>query len=240
MHELKFKGITYEDFLKQYDLTCLRPFPSILWPAGLEKKPGKVLYLRHDIDSNIDASVAMAEYEASIGIKSAYYALHFSDYWDAKGFRKLKKIQDMGHEIGFHNAIFSEYIVKTGKKPDDSWSFEEYEHLQGKLAGALAKMRDAGLNVRGTCAHGHPTCITHEYGNIQLWKQYGKPFRGEFSLDMAEYGLEYDCNIAYRDAYHSDSGNEWHGPVEDPRKVANLFRNTDITLMINVHPQWWW
>jgi hypothetical protein len=100
----------------------------------------------------------------------------------------------------------------------------------------ISILRDEGIDVRGTCAHGHPTCITHQYGNIQIWSEYKKPFGSLGSISLTEVGLQYDCNMAFRHLYHSDSGNEWNG---NPQIVAKEFASRDITLMINIHPQWW-
>jgi len=234
--KLEFKGITYADFLNQYDLTTLQPFPATLKYDDKKQIPGSRLYLRHDIDSNIDASVRMAEYEQSIGIKSHYYALHFSDYWNAAGFEKLRLIQSMGHEVGYHNAVISEYIVKNSITPEHKWTDDDYVAITTRLFQTIMQLQSEGINVRGTCAHGHFTCHSHKYGNIQVWQQFNKPFNGEFCIDLSDAFLEYDCNIAFRNAYHSDSGNEWNG---DPLVMANYYAQNKVTLMLNIHPQWW-
>lgn len=231
--ELRFKDYTYEKMLDQYDLSCLRFFPKCQTNEERIQPEGKVIYLRHDIDSKFRASVAMAEYEAKRGIQSTYFALHFSDYWnDPDTWKKLKDIQDMGHEIAFHNAVITEVLVDHGDFPPDLVS-----RISSKVTYYLDEMRSHGLNVRGTSAHGHPTCVSHNYGNGWIWDIMKSP--GEFfgRLKLADFDLDYDSNGCYRDVYHSDSGNEWN---MDPKKTADIFRKSNhIVLMLNFHPQWW-
>lgn len=241
MRKMVFQGINYVDFLQKFDLSKLRRFPKYIDVYDKINIPrGKVLYLRHDIDGKIDASLHMAEIESSMGIQSNYYALHISNYWNEEGFHKLLKIQEMGHEVGFHNAIITDRILKTGKLATEPWNVEDYAAMMFETGKVLRELRDAGINVRGTCAHGHPTCISHNYSNIQLWKQYTKHLSDEFSLDLTSYGLEYDCNIVPRNGYFSDSGNQWSGNLgPDPFFAAKFFAEDNNTLMINIHPQWW-
>jgi hypothetical protein len=216
---MRFKGITYQYFLSQYDLSLLRPFPEHRNHIG-----DKRIYLRHDIDSNIDASVRMAEYEQSIGIQSHYYALHLSDYWNKEGFEKLRYIQSLGHEMGFHNALITELILEEDLPAPLSLTEENIEQLKGKLHQYLGDMEREGLKVRGTCAHGHPTTKTHLYSNLDTWKH----------IDMK---MKYDCNTVYRTHYHSDSANQWYG---NPVDTAAMFsEKQQCVLMINIHPQWW-
>lgn len=231
---LEFKGLTYGKFLNYFDLNYLAPFPICLTPEQRTPSNRKTIYLRHDIDSNINASVQMAEFEAAMGIKSHYYALHLSDYWDKEGFKKLRYIQSLGHEIGFHNAILTELILNWKLEPGFYLNDLFKEEIIEKIDTYITTLREEDLLIRGTCAHGHPTCNTHNYGNIQIWNQAQKPYN-DFSVDLRSFNLEYDCNVVFRHDYLSDSGNEWHGyPLTMVQKVE-----AGHNLMINIHPQWW-
>lgn len=61
--------------------------------------------MRHDVDCDLEKAAAMAEMEAGYGIKSTYFILVSSDFYNvsSKGNRgRMRRIQNCGHEIGLH------------------------------------------------------------------------------------------------------------------------------------------
>jgi hypothetical protein len=65
----------------------------------------KSLLLRHDIDTSPLNALKMAEVEYSLGVTTNYYVLLHSKFYNPAAppfFDALKKIVDMGHEIGLH------------------------------------------------------------------------------------------------------------------------------------------
>lgn len=65
----------------------------------------KSVIVRHDIDMNIAKAVRMAEIEMQMGISSTYFVLVTSNFYNI--FSKenqdmLRKLHDMGHEVGLH------------------------------------------------------------------------------------------------------------------------------------------
>jgi len=83
---LKSKGYVFCDYLNysQFDRTVI---------------------LRHDIDMDIGRAVDLAEIEHKMGVKSTYYVLISSDFYNAfskKNIKLLQYIKNMGHEIGLH------------------------------------------------------------------------------------------------------------------------------------------
>lgn len=61
--------------------------------------------LRHDVDYSLDKSVEFAEFEKSIDVKSTYFILLSSDFYNVfskASIRKICSIMKMGHEIGLH------------------------------------------------------------------------------------------------------------------------------------------
>lgn len=68
-----------------------------------EKK--KCVILRHDIDSSIEAALRLGEVEETLHVSSTYFLLLTSNFYNpaSKTSRdQLKKLQNMGHEIGLH------------------------------------------------------------------------------------------------------------------------------------------
>jgi hypothetical protein len=63
------------------------------------------LYLRHDIDNCIESALLMAELEARSGAVATYLAMVRSQNYNpftADNIRRLRRIRDLGHEVGLH------------------------------------------------------------------------------------------------------------------------------------------
>ena len=68
------------------------------------EKYDKVIFLRHDIDMDIDSAMRVAKIELKYGIKSTYFLRVLGKYnpWNLPNFDKLKELLAMGNEIGLH------------------------------------------------------------------------------------------------------------------------------------------
>lgn len=65
----------------------------------------KVVILRHDVDMSLNSAFALAELEYKNGIKSTYFVLVSTDFYNIfskKSTEILGNILDMGHSIGLH------------------------------------------------------------------------------------------------------------------------------------------
>lgn len=61
--------------------------------------------LRHDIDCSLDKALCFAKIESDLGVKSTYFVLIASDFYNVLSVRSksiLSEIKKMGHEIGLH------------------------------------------------------------------------------------------------------------------------------------------
>ena len=68
---------------------------------GDEKK----IILRHDVEFSIPIALEMAEIEASLGIKATYLLQVHGDFYnilEKNNFIAIKKIRELGHQIGLH------------------------------------------------------------------------------------------------------------------------------------------
>ena len=133
-----------------------------------------VLSLRHDVDDDINASIKMAYIEHKYGIVSTYFILHTAKYYGitkANYFKRndkiiyyLEKLQNsFGHEIGIHNDLVTLQVIY---------------HIEPKsfLSNQLKWLRDNGINVYGTSAHGSNYCYLFHYSNTYFWKS--SPYEG--------------------------------------------------------------
>ena len=65
----------------------------------LRTPKNKTIVLRHDVDLMPENSLKFAEIQHQNGVKGVYYFRAVKESWDE---RIIKKIRDMGHEIGYH------------------------------------------------------------------------------------------------------------------------------------------
>jgi peptidoglycan/xylan/chitin deacetylase (PgdA/CDA1 family) len=64
-----------------------------------------VLLLRHDIDWSLEAALPLLELEADLGVAATVFVLTSGELYDVRstaGRRILRRIADLGHEIGLH------------------------------------------------------------------------------------------------------------------------------------------
>ena len=103
---------------------------------------GQIGYLRHDLDAHIPGVDEMAMIEAERQIKATYYValtLHYNPLYPENQ-RILKRIQDMGHEIGLH------YDVST--YPRDSGEARKHLDWEANVLGTIL-----GKPIRTICMH---------------------------------------------------------------------------------------
>ena len=92
---------------------------------GLEKDVG--FFFRHDVDISLKKAVEMAEFESKNGIKSTYYILLSSPYYnalEAENLQRIRTLRELGMGIGLHydnsiklqdaNQCCSEIIIQLG------------------------------------------------------------------------------------------------------------------------------
>lgn len=78
----------------------------------------RCVVLRHDIDNSLSQAVRLAELEAEEGVRSTWFVLLRTDFYNPasrNGLEKLRRIQSLGHEIGLH---FDEASYVPALPPD--------------------------------------------------------------------------------------------------------------------------
>ena len=81
---------------KKYEFTNYHEYNSIT---------GNCVILRHDIDNSIEKAYEMALLESKAGVKSTYFVMLTSEFYNVAAARNTKfllEMKDMGHEIGLH------------------------------------------------------------------------------------------------------------------------------------------
>ena len=155
--------------------------------------------LRHDVDSRLDSALRLARLEHDRGLRATYFVLHTAPYWhDDDLVPQVRSLQELGHEVGFHNDLVTVERVHGGD-------------ARAALEEALARLRGGGIEVTGAAAHGSPWCHRLGYHNNYVFAGWDEPVAGfpnrtvASKLDPAEFGLEYEAYHVPRDTYFSDS-----------------------------------
>lgn len=229
------------DDLNELDARLLTHADAVVGIQESIGKPNTWVGMRHDVDNEIESSVAFARWEAERGYRATYYILHTAPYWQNKRLLResLETIAGCGHEIGFHtNAIA--HALETGRDPAQI------------VAEAVAEIRSYGHDVTGVVAHGDPLChlVPGGFVNDELFAEcvrpsYGMPERTltwhgrELPIrrrPWADFGFEYDPNWISRALELSDSGGRWQSPFDDA--VAGFpYPNGQVQIL--AHACWW-
>lgn len=149
----------------------------------------RCVILRHDVDQSLSQAVRLAELEAEEGIRSTYFVLLRTDFYNLASkdsLEKLYRIQSLGHEIGLH---FDEMFYAPAQGPD--WVVQSIIKECGLLSALLE------TEVSSVSMH-RPSKATLEadYQIPGIVNSYGKTFFHDFK-------------------YLSDSRRRWREPVLD-------------------------
>ena len=147
----------------------------------------RCVILRHDIDNSISQAVRLAEVEAEAGVRSTWFLLLRTDFYNpasASSLKGLRYMQGMGHEIGLH---FDEALYPG----------ETLEQIAGRILHEKDILSDI-LQVPVTTVSMHRPSKAMLAANLQIngmVNSYGQTFFNDFK-------------------YLSDSRCRWREPVE--------------------------
>jgi hypothetical protein len=197
-----------------------------------QKPDGDIAVVRHDIDRKIMNSLYMAQREHDMGIHSSYYFRYPYTFKPDI----IKKIRDLGHEIGYH------YEVLSKAKGD-------YKKAITLFQSELQAFRKI-CPVDTICMHGSPLS---KYNNRDLWNVY----------DYQSYGISGEAFLSFEQKnidihYLTDTGRTWSGKHSlrdviktesgkvDPVSLEStddlmqwLGQGTRKKLYLTIHPERW-
>jgi len=188
--------------------------------------------LRHDIDKRINNSVITAKIENEFGIRSTYYARYVKKVYDVE---KLKQIEALGHEIGFHY----ETLDKAKGDFDKALSIFERE---------ISEIRK-DFNIKTICMHGFPLT---PWKNVDIWKKFDyRRFEiiGEPYLDVdytktayfTDTGRSWDSATRVKDIIPKNNYNSKHSlnPYSTNELIKLISNKKPQHIIILTHPQRW-
>lgn len=226
MKHKDFTLIKYEAFLKS---AIEAGYQLVSYQEYIKHDYEKVLMLRHDVDKKPLNSLRTAELQHRLGARGTYY---FRATKESFNVEIIKKIRDLGHEIGYH------YEDLTFFKGDAAKAIVHFEKWLNKLKELYP--------VETICMHGSPMS---KWDNREIWKNYD--YRS-FGI-IAEPYFDIDFNKVF---YITDTGRQWDGNKVSVRDKVNSsfnlsFHTTDDLIeafrsdkmpnhiMQNIHPQRW-
>jgi hypothetical protein len=231
--ERRFVYARYAAFLDRladrarFEVVPLRDFAA----ASARERP--VVGLRHDVDDRLESALRLAELEHDRGLRATYFVLHTASYYERDDLiGHLLRLQELGHEVGWHNDLVTLQLV-------------EGVDARSYLSRELSRLRAAGIAVTGTAAHGSEWCHRLGFHNNYVFAGWDEPLPGFPATDVpdklapADFGLEYEAYHLDNGLYFSDSsfdaaGNRWHPALFD----ADAVQAGDKVIVL-VHPCHW-
>jgi len=186
------------------------------------------IILKHDIDKKPQNALTMALIEEKLGVKASYYFRTTSEVYKEN---IIKKIFDMGHEIGYHYEV----LAKSNGNYEKAIKLFEME---------LEDFQDI-VPVETICMHGSPLS---KWNEIDLWNK----------INFLDYKIKGDAMISFdftELAYFTDTGRRWDGEKFIIRDRVNKQSQWDVNTtndlisllearnlnnaMLNIHCQRW-
>ena len=149
----------------------------------------RCVILRHDIDFSLDQAVCFAELEAKQDVRSTWFVLLRTDFYNAAskaGQEALQFIRSLGHEIGLHFDEAS-YVLPLGR--------DEMVQSILKECGLLSALLETRVSAVSMHRPSQGT-LEADYQIPDVVNSYSRTFFHEFK-------------------YLSDSRRRWREPVED-------------------------
>ena len=149
---------------------------------ALGELPVKAIILRHDIEYSVRCALNLARLEHELGIKSSYYVLVHSIFYNPftpENTDSLLEMASLGHEIGLHYETY--YFEDRNSDPVDGIR-HDVENLSNML----------GIDIKSISQH--------------------RPARSSVCEGLSKLFIDaYDRRLIYDMKYISDSGCKWRG-----------------------------
>lgn len=203
-----------------YSLTGYRSFLARLTEWGFtltsfdDFAPSRrVVALRHDIDADLEAAVAMAELEHDVGVTSTYFLMLRSPLYNLLNLeftRYARRLAELGHWVGLH----------YDQNYDASEAFSPDETVSSIYAQAKQVEEVVGQEVR---------CVSFHQPSPELLNRLP-----DISPLISTYDfLSKDGYFYMTDSNRSDNFERHLSSLLDEETVS-----TD-SLQVLVHPMWW-
>ena len=164
-----------------------------------EPEPG-ALYLRHDVDLDLEAALRMSALERELGIRSTYFLMTASVFYNlasTQGKEALVRLRDDGHAVGLHSD-WPDLRMDDRFDPLVAWHNPDPDYMREPIVGALNVMSDpwadnyrsdSNQHWRHGCPHGELERRDFEWLQLlvhpEIWVYEGATMR-ETMLSLLE------------------------------------------------------
>ena len=174
------------------------------------EKYDKVIFMRHDVDMNVDHALKFAAIENKHGISSTFFIRVCGKYnaWNINTFYSLMKMLSMGHEIGLHYE--PDFSVINGRNLAEDIVFHKL------MLEKLLK-----IEIKSICPH-EPKKTNSLHLPHEINKELGNMLHA------------YDDFFFNECKYISDSSSRWREGC-----MHEFIERETKKLCILTHPIWW-
>lgn len=216
----------------KYRIGTVKEFPKL-------KNKKQYIVLRHDVDLSPDIALRMAEAEAKRNLYATYFILLHSPYYNAlseHNITVIKKISELGHEIGLHY--------------DTTFFKDSKSKIMKQISTELDILSDI-INKKVISIVQHNTSVTP--GLKKTISGFVDPMQSEISRDtlyisdsIQNWRRGCMCNHIDKDdklqiLVHPIWWNEYHKPrniiLEEYRQYENSKFISSVTDMEKIHNQ---
>lgn len=205
----------------------------------LSKTSEKYLIVKHDVETNIEKALKIAQIENKYEVRGTYYVQSYL-LKKLKNVEILKKIIDLGHEVTYHYDVLD---ANSGN----------YDLAEKEFDETLLLFENSGFDVKTVCPHGNP--VMERDG----WSSNKDFFRNEKLNEkyssIADIVINPEKFINHEMIYISDAGFGWKiisdisnndnmGEAEDKKlkglsNIVSLLSDENKSFIISAHPHRW-
>jgi len=205
----------------------------------LSQTPERYIIVKHDVETNVEKALKLAEIENKYAIRATYYVQSYL-LKNLSNVETLKKIKALGHEVTYH------YDVLDSNNGNYDLAEKEFDET-------LLMFKEFGFEVKTVCPHGNP--VMERDG----WSSNKDLFRNEklnkkYSA-IADIVINPEKFINNEMVYISDAGFGWkiisdisnndnEGVQKDIKlgglsNIVDLFADGNKIFIISAHPHRW-
>ena len=229
---------------KEWDFFCSTIFNlnlkaiTALEALTLSKTSEKYLIIKHDVETNVEKALMLAQIENKFSIRATYYVQSYL-LNDNKNIKVLKEIKNLGHEVTYH------YDVLDANNGD-------YDLAEKEFDKTLLQFENQGFKVETVCPHGNP--VMERFG----WSSNKDFFRNEklnikYSA-IADIVINPEKFINNEMIYISDGGFGWKiisdisnndnkkggdTKLKGLSNIVALLSDENKSFIISAHPHRW-
>jgi hypothetical protein len=207
-----------------YETMTLAEFAETAELGPRQRRPERILLLRHDIDSDVPRARRMWEIERRLGLVGSYFFRRST--WDLDF---IKQLASAGCEVGYHYEELATAIKQRGAS-----SAEEARQLRSvaraRLSATVDELRAAsGLALDVFAAHGDFANRAVGVSNVELLSD--TRLRKQIGVRLEAYDIE--ANMSARSTDGINAGGWW------PADPADALRRREPVVGVLLHPRAW-